>query len=64
MCTGLAWSYLQLFHDITFMLGTKRWKKILDEHSVDEAEEYPESIEHENSPNAIDRLVEPFLVPL
>ena len=32
MRTRLAWSDLQLFRDIIFMLGTQGWQKILDEH--------------------------------
>ena len=64
MRTSLTWSDLQLFLNFIFMLGTQVWQKILDEHREGEFEESPESIEGENPLNAIDWLVEHFLVPL
>ena len=45
----LAWSDLQLLQDITFVLATQGWQKVLDEDDPLEA---------------VDKLVEHFLIPL
>ena len=45
----LAWSDLQFFRDIIFVLATQGWQKLLDESDPLEA---------------VDRLVEHFLIPL
>ncbi len=40
--TRLAWSDLQLFRDIIFMLGTQGWQKVIDENVVEESLESTE----------------------
>ena len=56
----LAWSDLDLIHDIIFMLGTQGWQKILDQHATPRTD----GDIHENPLEAIDRLAQRFRIPL
>ena len=60
----LAWSNMDLIRDITFMLGTQGWQKLLDDEHVTEPPPDDLGDSQENPMDAIDRLVEYFKTPL
>ena len=55
---------MDLIRDITFMLGTQGWQKLLDDEHVTEPPPDDLGDSQENPMDAIDRLVERFKTPL
>ena len=63
--TRLAWSNLQLIRDVTYVLETQGWQKIVDEEDASDNEAPGSASEHESSRDPIVRLAEEhFRVPL